>query len=357
MAEISFDRVSKRFGGNLVVRSATFEARKGEFLSLLGPSGCGKTTLLRMIAGLAEPDGGDIFIRGRAMRNVPPNKRDVAIVFQNYALFPYMTVSENVAFGLQMRRVPRAETTERVARALDAVRLPSLGHRFPRELSGGQQQRVALARALVCQPAVLLLDEPLAALDKNLRADMQIELKQLQRDFGVTTIFVTHDQEEALALSDRILVMNQGEIEQIGTPADIYINPASRFVLNFVGKANIFEGRLVETGQGKRFQAEDIDLPVDTTVASGEAVFALRPEHIDLSDSQPASGGEAFQGVVTHFVYLGSHDTYRVRLPSGRNVTVSEGRRGKSGPRFTVGSQVWASWERASGCLLGSSRA
>ncbi|MFA5487938.1 MAG: ABC transporter ATP-binding protein [Candidimonas sp.] len=353
MSEISFHQVTKRYADQLAVASATFEAAKGEFLSLLGPSGCGKTTLLRMIAGLVEPDGGTISIRGQDMAGVPPNKRDVAIVFQNYALFPHMTVAENVAFGLQMKRVPRDETKRRVARALEAVRLPQLGHRYPRELSGGQQQRVALARALVCEPTVLLLDEPLAALDKKLRTNMQIELKQLQRDVGVTTIFVTHDQEEALALSDRVIVMNSGEIEQVGTPEEIYSRPRTRFVLDFVGRANVFEGQVAQSADGRVFEAEGLRFSVPADHPLGPQTFAVRPEHVSISAQPPSAPGRvALDGVVRNLVYVGVHDHYVVELANGQEIAAYHRRPGTGGPAFALDSRVWLDWDLGEGCYL-----
>jgi spermidine/putrescine transport system ATP-binding protein len=247
---VELREVSKRFGEVEAVHQVSLQIREGEFFSLLGPSGCGKTTTLRMIAGFERPDAGEILIRGQRMNEVPPFHRPVNTVFQHYALFPHMTVFENVAFGLEMKRLPREEIRRRVAEALRLVRLTGLENRYPRQLSGGQQQRVALARALVNRPAVLLLDEPLGALDLKLRKEMQLELKNLQHQVGITFIYVTHDQEEAMTMSDRIAVMNQGRVLQVGTPVEIYERPATRFVADFIGETNFLEGRLVAFEEG-----------------------------------------------------------------------------------------------------------
>src|ERR1700682_3462774 len=240
MAHLELDRVSKQFGAQTVVDDFSLAVGKGEFVSFLGPSGCGKTTTLQMIAGFLDPSRGAIRLEGRDLAAVQPAKRGLGIVFQSYALFPHMTAAENVAFGLEMRRVPRAERDERVRATLAMVGLAGYEDRYPRRMSGGQQQRVALARALVIRPNVLLLDEPLSNLDAKLREEMQIELRQIQRNLGTTTVLVTHDQNEAMSLSDRILVMSQGRIEQIGTPQETYERPASAFVAQFLGKTNDF---------------------------------------------------------------------------------------------------------------------
>ncbi|MDH5606529.1 MAG: spermidine/putrescine ABC transporter ATP-binding protein, partial [Anaerolineae bacterium] len=236
--------VGKKYGDVIAVNNVSVEIKDGEFFSLLGPSGCGKTTSLRLIAGLETLDSGEILLHGNKMKNIPPFERPVNTVFQNYALFPHLTVERNVAFGLEMRKVPKAEIKSRVAEALQMVRMAEMGSRRPNQLSGGQQQRIALARALVNRPEVLLLDEPLGALDLKLRKAMQLELKQLQEHVGITFIYVTHDQEEALAMSDRIAVMNKGKILQIGSPEDIYERPQSRFVADFTGETNFLEGKI-----------------------------------------------------------------------------------------------------------------
>jgi putative spermidine/putrescine transport system ATP-binding protein len=241
--------VRKTFGDIVAVRGIDLEIPAGSFVTLLGPSGCGKTTVLRMIAGLEAASGGEIWIKGRRIDEVPIHKRNVGLVFQNYALFPHKTIFDNVAFGLKYRDVPKAEIRERVGRALDIVRLPGVEKRFPAHLSGGQQQRIALARAVVVEPDVLLLDEPLSALDANLREDMRVELKRIQRDLNITTIFVTHDQAEALALSDKVVVMSDGRKEQEGDPETVYSRPASRFVAEFLGHANLLSGPIDKQGR------------------------------------------------------------------------------------------------------------
>ncbi|MEY8841055.1 ABC transporter ATP-binding protein, partial [Cribrihabitans sp. XS_ASV171] len=239
MSSVTLNNIVKRFGDFTAVHETSLEIPEGDFVTLLGPSGCGKTTNLRMIAGLLDPTEGEILIGGRRVNDVPIHKRNLGIVFQNYALFPHKTVAENVAFGLKYRDVPKSEIAGKVQAALDLVQLPDVGDRYPKALSGGQQQRIALARAIVIEPEVLLLDEPLSALDANLREDMRVELKRIQDQIGVTTVFVTHDQSEALAMSDKIVVMSAGRVEQVGTPEEVYNTPASEFVANFLGASNI----------------------------------------------------------------------------------------------------------------------
>jgi spermidine/putrescine transport system ATP-binding protein len=243
--EVGLYGVTKRFGATVAVDNVTIEVARGEFFSLLGPSGCGKTTSLRMIAGFEEPEEGRVVLTGQDIVGVPPFKRNVNTVFQSYALFPHLTVADNVAFGLRRKKIPKRDIKDRVKRYLDLVQLPGYDERRPSQLSGGQQQRVALARALVNEPAVLLLDEPLGALDLKLRKQMQLELMRIQREVGVTFIYVTHDQEEALVMSDRIAVMSQGKVEQIGFPEDIYERPATRFVAGFIGTSNIVEAEVI----------------------------------------------------------------------------------------------------------------
>ncbi|MBV8167975.1 MAG: spermidine/putrescine ABC transporter ATP-binding protein, partial [Alphaproteobacteria bacterium] len=281
-AGIRLERVTKVYdNGVTAVDAVSLTIREGEFFSLLGPSGCGKTTSLRMIAGFEEPTDGQLFIRGRDVTDVPPHRRDTGMVFQNYALFPHRSVFENVAFGLKMRKVGRAEIDRRVGEALALVELTGLEARRPAQLSGGQQQRVALARAIVIEPTVLLCDEPLGALDKRLRQTMQFELKRLQRKIAVTLVYVTHDQEEALTMSDRIAVMNHGRIEQLGTPFEIYNHPATRFVSDFIGDSNLFEVAVDAPANGTLRLRGDDGLAL---VAAGEAphgarlALALRPE-------------------------------------------------------------------------------
>ncbi len=248
MSAVTLTDIVKRFGTFTAVHRMSLDIPQGSFVTLLGPSGCGKTTTLRMIAGLLDPTEGDISIGGRRVNDLPIHRRNLGLVFQNYALFPHMTVTENVAFGLKYRNVPKDEAQRRVAGALELVQLPNLGSRYPKQLSGGQQQRVALARAIVIEPDVLLLDEPLSALDANLREDMRVELKNIQRRIGVTTVFVTHDQTEALAMSDLIIVMSEGRVEQMGAPEEVYNTPASEFVARFLGASNVIDGECVGVG-------------------------------------------------------------------------------------------------------------
>jgi putative spermidine/putrescine transport system ATP-binding protein/spermidine/putrescine transport system ATP-binding protein len=247
---VELHAVAKRYGNFTAVQPMDLSVEAGAFVTLLGPSGCGKTTTLRMVAGLAQPSAGDILIKGARVNDVPIHRRNLGIVFQNYALFPHKTVFDNVAFGLKYRKVTKAEITRRVDRALELVRLPQMADRFPNQLSGGQQQRIALARAIVVEPDVLLLDEPLSALDANLREEMRVELKKIQHQLGITTLFVTHDQSEALAMSDKIIVMNQGRIEQQGSPEEVYTRPASVFVARFLGNANLLDGRVLGRASG-----------------------------------------------------------------------------------------------------------
>src|SRR5688572_2107899 len=248
---VDLQHVTKCFRDFVAVEDVSLQIQEGEFFSLLGPSGCGKTTLLRLIAGFEELSQGRIYLEGKPVEGLPPYRRNVNTVFQSYALFPHFTVAENIAFGLEMRRLGRAEIKERVNLALELVRLPQLAHRRPRQLSGGQQQRIALARALINQPAVLLLDEPLSALDLKLRKAMQLELKQLQQQVGITFIFVTHDQEEAITMSDRIAVMSDGVVQQVGAPVEIYERPQNRFVADFIGETNFIEGEILEVDAAK----------------------------------------------------------------------------------------------------------
>jgi ABC-type Fe3+/spermidine/putrescine transport system ATPase subunit len=281
--------VTKRFGEVTAVQDLSLDVAHGEFLTLLGPSGCGKTTTLNMIAGFLRPDDGQVLLGGRRVDHLPPYRRDTAMVFQQYALFPHMSVAENIAFGLQMRKVPKGEIGRRVRRALEIVHLPELGERRPSQLSGGQQQRVALARAIVVEPTVLLLDEPLSNLDLKLRENLRLEIKRVQRELGITTIYVTHDQGEALVMSDRIAVMNQGVVEQLGPPAEIYEEPRTAFVAEFIGTSNFLRGRLDGVGDGTasivladgaRLQARRRpDGPTD-----GEVLVMVRPEHLALGD-------------------------------------------------------------------------
>jgi putative spermidine/putrescine transport system ATP-binding protein len=337
-ASITLDSVVKLFdGGVRAVDGVSAEIRAGEFFALLGPSGCGKTTTLRLIAGFELADAGRILVGGEDITSLPPHKRGMSMVFQNYALFPHRTVFENVAFGLKMRQVGREETARRVKDALRLVALDGLEERRPSQLSGGQQQRVALARAIVVEPAVLLCDEPLGALDKKLRQTMQFELKQLQRQLGVTLVFVTHDQEEALAMSDRVAVMRGGKIEQLGAPAELYDRPATRFVADFLGDANVIEG----TVGGDGLLATDglaIRVP---QIAVGPAAIALRPERVRLDQVEGLAN--RLDGTVENVNFLGGSILYRVALPNRRLLLSMVPNHG-NGPPKAPGEAVRLGW-------------
>ena len=296
MSTVAIDHLDKRYGATTVVDDVSLQIGAGEFVALLGPSGCGKTTTLRMIAGFIEPTGGTIHIGGQDVTRLPPYRRNTGLVFQSYALFPHMSVAENVAFGLEMRRVPKPEITRRVRKALGRVQLDRHLDRMPRELSGGQQQRVALARALVIAPQVLLLDEPLSNLDAKLRQEMRAEIRQLQQSLGLTAVFVTHDQEEAMAVADRLVVMNAGRIEQVGSPAAVFERPASRFVADFMGVTN-FLARQGDRGAGEFTLSTGERVAVQSRhVTAGPAVLALRPERLHL-----ATGDEGLLRAVAGF--------------------------------------------------------
>ncbi len=331
--------VLKRFGPTTAVDRVDLRIAKGEFFALLGSSGCGKTTLLRMMAGFEFPDEGRVFIQGKDATDTPPNERPVNMVFQHYALFPHMTVSDNIAFGLRMKRLPEAEVRTRTKEGLHTVQLEELARRFPHQLSGGQQQRVALARALVNRPEVLLLDEPLAALDEKLRQEMRVELKALQVKVGITFVFVTHDQEEALALADRIAVMRGGRLMQLGTPQEVYESPASRFVADFVGVSNLLEGSieeveplLVEDPSEPRRAVLDLDglgrtaaYVMNGAKPGGRITLCLRPERIHLAgDGSAAELENRVPGLVVSTVFLGGEVRYRVRTAGGRELEAHE---------------------------------
>ena len=347
--------LSKWYGEVPAVRELSLEIREGEFFSLLGPSGSGKTTTLRLIAGFERPTSGRLLIQGRDMTRVPPHKRDIGMVFQNYALFPHRTVEENVAFGLRMRRLGREEIRRRVAEALELVELRGLERRRPHQLSGGQQQRVALARAVVIRPRLLLADEPLGALDRKLRQAMQFELRGFQKSVGITMVYVTHDQEEALTMSDRIGIIQDGRLVQVGTAREIYERPRSRFVADFIGTSNFLRGTVsgrrdgaatVETGSGLRIRAA---LP-DSAEPSGPVTVAVRPEKIRLlRDGQGAAN--RFSARVEAQTFLGDATLSRVRLASGDELLV----RHASAPEDTLpaGAAITVGWQPEDGVVLG----
>ncbi len=329
---VRLEGVEKRYGDVVAVAGIDLDVRDGEFFSMLGPSGSGKTTTLRMIAGFELPTAGRVLLHGADVTNVPPFDRDVNTVFQDYALFPHMTVADNVAYGLMVRKVPKAERTTRVADALRMVRLEGFDTRKPGQLSGGQRQRVALARALVNRPRVLLLDEPLGALDLKLREEMQIELKAIQQQVGITFIYVTHDQEEALTMSDRLAVFNGGRIEQVGAPAEVYEHPASRFVAGFVGTSNLLSGEIAERVFGR------------------PGTFTIRPEKIHMSSGTAAGGPDeaTVDGVVRDVVYLGSDTRYVVILDGGGQLMVTQQNLATSSTEVLAqqGKAVRLTWKR-----------
>ena len=343
--------VTRRFGQVTAVDEVNLQIGDGEFFSLLGPSGCGKTTTLRMIAGLEFPTEGSVRIYGEEMGLRPPNKRPVNTVFQSYALFPHMTVARNVGFGLEMRKVPPAEIASRVETAIGLVRLGGMDKRKPAQLSGGQQQRVALARALVNQPRVLLLDEPLGALDLKLRQAMQVELKDLQERLGIAFIYVTHDQEEALTMSDRIGVMHQGRLLQVGTPEDIYEHPRTRFVADFIGETNFMPVTVAGPGEVRLPGGETVKA-VTHSAAGTEATLAVRPEKVSVHrQGEPVPPGRnCLPGVVKRRVYLGNSLYYHIDL--GAATIRSRHENAPGAPQLAEGESVGAAWDPASGEAL-----
>ncbi len=338
MSSIRLNSVSKHYGPVAAVDGVSLDVAQGEFVTILGPSGSGKTTVLTMIAGLSHPSGGSIHIGGRDVTQLPASRRNIGLVFQSYALFPHMTVFDNVAFPLSVRKVGAKETRARVAEALERVRLSGFGRRKPAQLSGGQQQRVALARAIVFKPDILLLDEPLGALDRKLREEVQVELRRLQRALGITTILVTHDQEEALSLSDRIVVLDRGRVQQTAAPQDAYLRPGNRFVADFLGTANVLEGRI---GPDRRslVLADGQRIPAGATerVEGAQVIAILRPERLVLTLRE---AGGILPASVSEAVYLGQSVRYHIETPTGPMVAVAPG--GQGG--FTAGAEVCVSW-------------
>ena len=357
---ISIERVTKKFGDFVAVHDVSLKIYKKELFCLLGGSGCGKTTLLRMLAGFEEPTTGKIFIDGADMSGIPPYERPVNMMFQSYALFPHMTVEQNVAFGLKQDRVPKQEITTRVADMLDLVRLSQFAKRKPHQLSGGQRQRVALARSLVKRPKLLLLDEPLGALDKKLREHTQFELVNLQEQLGVTFVVVTHDQEEAMSLSTRIGVMNAGEIVQVGTPKDIYEYPNSKFVAEFIGNVNMFQGRMIED-EPDHVRLESPELGCTIFVDHGVSAApdatlwaAIRPEKINISVSAPDQRENIVQGIVKEIAYMGDMSIYLVQLPGGKVVRVTQPNIYRhAGDVITWEQPVYLHWHPSSPVVIG----
>ena len=349
MSDVELINLSKRYGDTLAVDDVSLKIEEGEFFSLLGPSGCGKTTTLRMVAGFVRPSAGDVVIGGNAMTALPPERRGIGIVFQNYAIFPHMNVFDNIAFGLRMRKVSRSEIRRRVGAALDQVNLDGYERRYQRELSGGEQQRVALARVLVTEPRILLLDEPLSALDKKLREEMKYWIKELQQSLKITTIYVTHDQSEALTMSDRIAVMNEGRVVQIGSPEEIYEHPADRFVTSFIGESNILAARVVGL-ENDNFRLAigpfEVAAPRRDGVAEGQSVsLVVRPERVLLAH-EADQADVALRATVEGKSYQGSLVRYRLKLAD--QIFVAEVPNRADRPAPDVGAEIVVGWNAAS---------
>ena len=355
---IQITNVSKIFGGTVkAVDHVNLEVERGEFFALLGPSGCGKTTLLRMLAGFEAPTEGTVMIDGHDMSKVAPNKRPINMVFQSYAVFPHMSVEQNVAYGLKMDKRPRAEITKRVAEALDLVKLGGYGKRMPDEMSGGQRQRVALARALVKRPSVLLLDEPLSALDAKLREAMQLELVRLQKTVGITFVIVSHDQSEALSMANRIAVMNQGGVQQVATPTTLYEMPANRFVADFIGKINMIDGDAVAAGEGQvKVRAPAIGEVTLAGTTTGKVALAVRPEKIFVDETRPADPNLiAVKGKVGEVAYFGSYSNvfFDIGLAAPLQADISNVSTDIDEIVFTPGEEYWVYWRKADTLVLG----
>ncbi|SBW12809.1 putrescine transporter subunit: ATP-binding component of ABC superfamily [uncultured Alphaproteobacteria bacterium] len=356
---VSIEGVTKAFGDHYAVDNVSLEVFQGEFFSLLGASGCGKTTLLRMLAGLETPDSGHIYIDGADMTHVPPYRRPVNMMFQSYALFPHMSVEQNIAFGLKQEGASKAQIKERVAEMLRLVRLEPYAKRRPHQLSGGQRQRVALARSLAKHPRLLLLDEPLGALDKKLREHTQFELVNIQEQLGTTFIMVTHDQEEAMTMSTRIAVMDEGRILQIGSPSTIYEYPATRYVADFIGSVNLFDGRVTGEHDGQVFvHCDEVGATMaiahaEPLVAGTPVSVALRPEKMTVTDVKPESDVNVLRGVVSEIAYLGDVSIYYVALPNKTlvHVQLTNLARHTSSP-LTWEQEVWLTWEPENGVVL-----
>ena len=347
--DVELRKVFKVFNGETAVRGVDLSIRQGEFFSILGPSGCGKTTTLRLIAGFETPSAGELMIRGQSMTNTPAYRRPVNTVFQSYALFGHMNVWDNIAFGLRIKKLGKAEIEERVREVLQLVKMESFANRFPGQMSGGQQQRVALARALVNRPAVLLLDEPLGALDLKLRKQMQLELSNLHQELGLTFVMVTHDQEEAMSLSDRIAVMHEGRIEQIGSPEEIYECPQTAFVADFIGDTNLFAGTVesidrstitVRTSANLKIIVQQSDMW--SGVTGDSVVVSVRPEKVYLNLYQPEVSVNCFEGRLKNTMYMGTHVHYVVELASGDKITVRQPNTGGSFP--DAHTPIYAYW-------------
>ena len=358
-AYVRLDRVRKEFDGFVAVDEVSLDIRQGEIFALLGASGCGKSTLLRMLAGFERPTRGKVYVDGQDLTPLPPYERPVNMMFQSYALFPHMTVEQNVAFGLKQDRHSKAEIEKRVAEMLGIVQMGKFAKRKPHQLSGGQQQRVALARSLAKSPKLLLLDEPMGALDKKLRSQMQLELANIIERLGVTCVMVTHDQEEAMTMATRIAVMDSGRILQIGTPDEIYEQPANRFTAQFIGSVNLFEGNIDQDEKDfATIRSPALENPIyighGLTGFEGQPVaFSLRPEKIAVSKEEPPGVRNKARGTIEDIAYFGSHSVYHVRLPSGFKVLANFANAQRwASERFTWNDEVWLSWGDNAGVVL-----
>jgi putrescine transport system ATP-binding protein len=358
---VKIERVTKKFDETVAVEDVSLTINKGEIFALLGGSGSGKSTLLRMLAGFERPTEGRIFLDGQDITDLPPYERPINMMFQSYALFPHMSVADNIAFGLKQDKMPKAEIDARVEEMLKLVHMTQYAKRKPHQLSGGQRQRVALARSLAKRPKLLLLDEPMGALDKKLRSQMQLELVEIIERVGVTCVMVTHDQEEAMTMAQRIAIMHLGWIAQIGSPVDIYETPTSRLVCEFIGNVNLFDGQVVEDMEGYALIASpDLERPiyvghgVSTSVQDKSITYAIRPEKMLISTEQPASEHNWSRGTVHDIAYLGGHSVFHVQLPSGKIVQSFVANAERRGARPTWDDQVFVWWEDDSGVALRS---
>ncbi|MHC8397523.1 ABC transporter ATP-binding protein [Pseudomonas sp. LB3P93] len=358
---VKIDRVTKKFDETIAVDDVSLEIKKGEIFALLGGSGSGKSTLLRMLAGFERPTEGRIFLDGVDITDMPPYERPINMMFQSYALFPHMTVAQNIAFGLKQDKIPAAEVDARVADMLKLVQMTQFAKRKPHQLSGGQRQRVALARSLAKRPKLLLLDEPMGALDKKLRSQMQLELVEIIERVGVTCVMVTHDQEEAMTMAERIAIMHLGWIAQIGSPIDIYETPTSRLVCEFIGNVNIFDGEVIDDAEGHAtITCKDLDRQIyvghgiSTSVQDKSVTYAIRPEKLLVTPIQPTCEYNWSSGKVHDIAYLGGHSVFYVELPSGKIVQSFVANAERRGQRPTWGDQVYVYWEDDSGVVLRS---
>ena len=358
---VKIDRVTKKFDETIAVDDVSLEIKKGEIFALLGGSGSGKSTLLRMLAGFERPTEGRIFLDGVDITDMPPYERPINMMFQSYALFPHMTVAQNIAFGLKQDKIPNAEIDARVAEMLKLVQMSQYAKRKPHQLSGGQRQRVALARSLAKRPKLLLLDEPMGALDKKLRSQMQLELVEIIERVGVTCVMVTHDQEEAMTMAERIAIMHLGWIAQIGSPIDIYETPTSRLVCEFIGNVNIFDGEVIDDAEGHAtITCKDLDRQIyvghgiSTSVQDKSVTYAIRPEKLLVTAEMPTCEYNWSSGKVHDIAYLGGHSVFYVELPSGKLVQSFVANAERRGQRPTWGDQVYVWWEDDSGVVLRS---